>query len=331
MPVRPKPVMTSSAMSSTSYWSQICADAREVVGGRDDHAAGALHRLGDEGRHRAGAFLQDRLFQLVGCGHAKAHARVGGHEAVGVGRLDVAEARRARLEHRPEGRQPGGAHGRQRQAMVGAMARDDLDLVGLAERLPVEARGLERALGRLGPAAREEERVDRGVGQAAQALSQLDGLLVGAACVGGVERQRGHLFLGGVGQFAPAVADVDVPQARQAVEVLTPGGVGDARAVALDPDACTGMRRRVVQRVHQVRLIGGKRCGWHELLGGRDPTVIAKAPTTLNPGAPSGGTARCRSARARRCGRSRRRSRAAGTGPATRRAAGNRATGATPR
>ena len=52
------------------------ADAREVVGGRDDDAAGALHRLGDERRDGVGAFAQDRLFELVGRRHAEADASV---------------------------------------------------------------------------------------------------------------------------------------------------------------------------------------------------------------------------------------------------------------
>ena len=54
---------------------------------------------------------------------------IGVDEAIRIGRVDVQEARRARLEHRPEGRQAGRAHRRQRQAVIGAVARDDLDLV----------------------------------------------------------------------------------------------------------------------------------------------------------------------------------------------------------
>ena len=51
------------------------ADAREVVGGRDDDAAGALDRLGDERGDGVGALAQDRLFELVGGGDAEADAR----------------------------------------------------------------------------------------------------------------------------------------------------------------------------------------------------------------------------------------------------------------
>ena len=67
--------MISSAISSTSWRSQICADPRPIVVGRDDHAAGPLDRLADERRHRFGPFAQNGLFQQVGR-HLARRARV---------------------------------------------------------------------------------------------------------------------------------------------------------------------------------------------------------------------------------------------------------------
>ena len=54
------------------------ADAREVVRGRDDDAAGALDRLGDERGDRIGAFAQDGVFERIGRGDAEADARASG-------------------------------------------------------------------------------------------------------------------------------------------------------------------------------------------------------------------------------------------------------------
>ena len=182
-----------------------------------------------------------------------------GHEPVRIGRVDVHEAGRARLEHRPERRQTGGAHRGQRQAVVGAPARDDRDLAGPVERLPVEPRRLERGLARLGPAAGEEERVDRGIEQRAQLLGQRDGRQVAAAGVGGLKGERGHLRLGGARQFAAAVANVDVPQSGEPVDVGGAGGIGDDGALAFHPDPGRPNRRRMVQRMQQVRMVGGDR------------------------------------------------------------------------
>ena len=140
------------------------------------------------------------------------------------------------------------------------MARDDLDLSGLAERLPVEARGLEGRLGRFGAAAGEEERVDGRVGESAQTLGERDRLFVAAAGVAGVIRQRGHLLARGVGEFLPPVADVDVPQPRQPIDVLAPGRIGDDRARPRDPEPRRRVGRRVMERMHQVCAINVE-CG----------------------------------------------------------------------
>ena len=176
------------------------ADAGEVVRRRHDHAARALHRLGDEGGDRVRALAKNRGFELVGRGHADAHAGIWIDEAVRIGRVDVEEARHARLEHRPERGQAGRAHRRQRQAVIGAMPRDDLGLVGLALRLPVEPGGLDRAFSGLGATAGEEERVDRRVGDLAQALSQGNGRVVGRPGIRRAVGQGGHLIVRGLGQ-----------------------------------------------------------------------------------------------------------------------------------
>jgi hypothetical protein len=83
--------------------------------------------------------------------------------------------------------------------VIGAVARDDLDLLRLAERLPVEPRGLEGRLTGFGAAAREEEGVDRGIDQRTQSLGQRDRGLVAPARIRGMKREGRHLPLGGIG------------------------------------------------------------------------------------------------------------------------------------
>jgi hypothetical protein len=70
------------------------------------------------------------------------------------------------------------------------------------------------------------------------------------------------------------VAGVDVPQARQAVEVFAPLGVGEHRPLPLDPDVGRRVVVGVVQRVEQMGAVVGNEVGGgpggHErvLLGG---------------------------------------------------------------
>ncbi len=169
------------------------------------------------------------------------------------------EAGRARLEHRPERRKACCAHRGERQPVIGAVPGDDFDFVWLAAGLPVKPCGLERGLGGLGAAAREEEGIDGREHQPAQALGQRDRGLVGAARIRGMERECRHLPPGGVSQLLPPVADVHVPEARETVDVLASGRILDQGAVARDPDPGRGVRRRVMQRMKEMRAIGIER------------------------------------------------------------------------
>ncbi len=141
------------------------AHAREVVVGGIDDAAAAVDGLGDEGGHRVGPLAQDGLLQLAGRRLPHGLARAGPLEAVRIARLDVDEVGHARLEHLPVGGHAGGAHGLQRDAVIGVLAGDDLDLGGLALGLPVEARRLEGGLVGLGAPAGEEHRLHVGIAE----------------------------------------------------------------------------------------------------------------------------------------------------------------------
>ncbi len=236
--------------------SQMLAHEGEVVFRRDDDAAGPLHGFGDEGADRLRAFAQDGLFQGAGCGLADGLAvtHVAGI-AIGIGGGNVEEAGHAGLEHGPVAGQARGAHGRQRDAVIGALAGDDLDLVRLAQPSPVVAHGLEGALVGLCAAGCEEGGVQAGVGPPCQRVGQLDGGDVAGPGVAGAVGEGGHLLLGDVGQFLYAVADQHVPQAGQPVDDLAP--VDGAQ-----PDAVPGLEDEgrlvgagMVQRVQHVRLV----------------------------------------------------------------------------
>jgi len=73
-----------------------------------------------------------------------------------------------------------------------------------------------------------------------------------------VERQLGHLPRGRVDQFLPAVADVDAPQPRHAVEHLVVVRIVDVDAFTArnDARAFRGECLAVGERVQVVRGVG---------------------------------------------------------------------------
>jgi hypothetical protein len=121
--------------------------AGEVARRRDDHAAGALHRLGDEGADGLGAFGRDQRFQL---GHQPVDE--GGFALAGLGVAVEVRCRHAQhagqrqvevLVHRGQARQ---RRRRRRHAVVALLARDDLLLQRLISGVVVVAHQLERGV-----------------------------------------------------------------------------------------------------------------------------------------------------------------------------------------
>ena len=236
------------------------ADAGEVVVLRHDDPARPLDRLGQEHGDGVRPLALDRPLELVGGRDALAYP---GRRlvAIGVRRGDVDEPGHARLEQGPVGGEPGGAHGGEGDAVVALDAGDDLGLVGPAAQLPVGAGHLDAALGRLAAPAREEEPVDRRVGDVREPLGQLDRRPVRAA---GVPRGVGQgLGLGPrrLRELAPAVTGEHVPQPGQAVDVLPAVGVEQKRPLAPDPDPRGLVGRGVVEGVNEVRGVAGDELG----------------------------------------------------------------------
>ena len=139
--------------------------------------------------------------------------------------------------------------------MVREGARDDLDLVGLALGLPVKARRLERRLVRLGAAGGEEDGLHVRVGERHQLGGELDGRNIRRPRVGGEIGQLLHLVGGRLGELFPAMAHIDVPEPRQAVDVLPALDVGDGGTAAADVHHRLQVIARVMERVDQVILI----------------------------------------------------------------------------
>ena len=83
---------------------------------------------------------------------------------------------------------------------------------------------------------------------------KLDRRRMGALEEAVVERQLAHLARRGVGQFVAAVADVDAPEPRHAVQDLVAVGVVDVHALGAgdDPRALCRERLEVGERMQVV-------------------------------------------------------------------------------
>ena len=164
---------------------------------------------------------------------------------------------------RPAQRPPPGQVERpERVPVVAAPTREHDQPVRLAASELRRAGELERRLDRLGAAG---HRVDRGV-RHRQVRRDLRGVplerLGGERAAVGVREAR-RLVGDGVGDLAPAVADVDDDRATRGVEVLAPVGVDDGRAVGLHGDGRVAPPRRAGRRgrspaaAHGARRTGG--------------------------------------------------------------------------
>src|SRR5262249_26263729 len=108
-PRRPKPVMTSSTTSSTSWRAQHAAGRPDPPRRRHDHAAHALHGLRDDGADPLGAFPRDQRFELVGAGERAAREGLAQLAAIAVRARDARHLRHLRLVVAVEAHEPGQA------------------------------------------------------------------------------------------------------------------------------------------------------------------------------------------------------------------------------
>ena len=118
-----------------------------------------------------------------------------------------------------------------RGAVVGEVAADGLDAVGLADLLEVLAGQLPGRLDRLGSSGGEEHPVQVTGRQRRQLGRQLDGGGVGVGPDREVPECR-RLVAGGTGQFGAAVAQLADEQSGQAIQVTVALIVPDVAAIA---------------------------------------------------------------------------------------------------
>ena len=164
--------------------------------------------------------------------------------------------------------------------MIAPDAGDDLGLVRLALQLPVVARHLDVAVGRLAAARGEVEMVDARVGDPGEFFGKLDRARVGAAGIPGRVGHFGELLAPGLDQVAAAVAGRVVPEAREAVDEAIPVRIDEEGPFPADPDLALGVGGLAVQRMEQVSAIPIEQRGFGVVgHGGRSsPVMTARVP-----------------------------------------------------
>ncbi len=162
--------------------------------------------------------------------------------AVGVGRRHLVEAFGKVAERAVVFGEPGGRRGPVREAVIAANVREHERLTGLSLQTPVIARELEGGLGGFCPAGGEVGRREVAGSQRRQPRGELDGRLVRKPAGRVGEGQAPHLIRRRVGQLGAAVADVDAPQARRAVQQLAAVGQPQRGAACRFDDHRAGAR-----------------------------------------------------------------------------------------
>ena len=112
------------------------------------------------------------------------------------------------------------------------LAGEDLDLLRLSLQVPVVAGDLERGLVRLGAAGGEVDVVESAGEELGQLGRQLDRRRRGEPEEGRHEGDLVDLLGRGLGQLAPAVPDIDVPEPGEAVDVAVAVRVPEVDALA---------------------------------------------------------------------------------------------------
>ena len=225
-----------------------------VALGCNDHAAGALHRLGDERGHVVGPeFLDPRLERARGL-HAEFLRRQARALAVPVRLLDVRHVGQ-RLELLVHEAHAAEARAGDRAAVVGVDAADDPALLRLFLQVPVAAHHAHHGVVALAARVREEHvlhvrRRDRG-----QHLRQFDRGRVRALEEVVVEGQLLQLLRYRVHDLAAAVAEVAAPQSRHGVEILAAFDVVDVDVLGTR-DHARALRAQLVEVREGVQVMG---------------------------------------------------------------------------
>ncbi len=237
----------------------LAADAlhlRPIAGGRDLDAARSLDRLADEGRDVVRPRFEDRLLHRAGGAQAEIVVALAGQlelEGIGHHHVDDVGHRAVQLAvHAFHAAERGAGDGR---AVIGHLARDDAVLLGLALERPVVPDEADGGVVRFGPGGAEEDLAEAGRRNLGDLAGEQHGAGRRAAEEGVVVGQLLHLPVGGLGELLAAVADIDAPQARHAVEDLVALAVVDEGTVGADDHAAAGAAQVLVvgEGVEMVR------------------------------------------------------------------------------
>ena len=234
-------------------------DLRPVGLGRDDHPAGALDRLADEGGDGLGPQLQDLVLDRLGRLAAEVLGRERAAVVVPIGRGDVDEAGQGQVGlavHRGHAAQAGRRHG---AAVVAEGPRDEGLLLGLALQVPEVPDHAHDGVVGLGAGGGEEDPVEPRRGDLGELLGQLDRGRRRRLEEGVVVGQLEHLLVGDLGQLLAAVADVDAPQPGHGVQDAVALGIGEVDAFGRGDDpaaALLGQGLGVGEGVQVVAAVG---------------------------------------------------------------------------
>ena len=211
------------------------AHALPVARRRRERAAGILHRLHQDHRHRLGPRLLDRRVEVLEQERGELLLGLVLRPVVAVGVAHVDHVRHERLERRANRRDAVDREGAHRRAVVGDATADGLP-APLAARRVVLARELPRRLDRLRSAGDEEHAVEVPGRQLRDLVRELDRARMRIRPVR-VEGELAHLLERGLAHLlAVRVADLDGEEPGQRVEVALAVRVLEVAAVSAHDD-----------------------------------------------------------------------------------------------
>jgi TetR/AcrR family transcriptional regulator len=197
------------------------AQPLEVALRRHEHAGRARHRLDDEGGDGRGIVQRDDALELVGELGAVLGQAAGEGVAGGIVRVpDVVDAGEQSAEHLAVGDDPADRDAAEVYAVIAALAADEACARALALGAVISEGDLQCGLDGFGTRIREEDVVEPLGGDLRQARGELEGLRVRHLEGGGIV-ELGDLLLHRLDDFRPAMAGIDAPQPRGAVENRT--------------------------------------------------------------------------------------------------------------
>ena len=208
-------------------------DGRIVALGRYDDAARAHHRLGDHGRDRVGPFALDERAQALH--HPRNEfglALALMAETVVMRAVGMQHARKRQVEAVVVGRQAGQRGRHERHAMIGLLTRDDLLLLGPAQRIVHVPGKLDLRVVGLRAGRGVEHLGDRHRRQLLELLGQLDGRLRALGGEQVIVGQGAQLLRRRLDQLFLAEAQPRAPQPRHALDIGLALGVVDEDALA---------------------------------------------------------------------------------------------------